>query len=103
MERAYRKLRERDLVYASGIDLERYISCCPICQLSKPSYHKFYGELMPLVTPRETFLIDFYFTIGLPVAQPFEAIISVTCGYSKLVRLVPGKETGQGGGHTRIQ
>ena len=68
IERAYRKLRERDLVYASGIDLERFISCCPIYQLSKPSYHKFYGELMSLVTPRETFLIDFYFTIGLPVA-----------------------------------
>jgi hypothetical protein len=73
--------------------LEAYIMSCPACQQSKPARHKPYGELQPLKTPTRPFqVLGVDFVTGLPQSQQFDSYMSVTCHYSKYIRIIPGQE-----------
>jgi len=78
-----------------------YIKYCPRCAINKIVYDKPHGELQPIRTPPEplhTLTMDFI--VGLPTTtlfghgeELFDCILSITCKFSKVVRLLIGKTT----------
>ena len=81
--------------------VKSYIRHCPRCAINKIVYDKPHGTLQPIRTPPEplhTLTMDF--VVGLPSTtcfghgeELFDCILSITCKFSKVVRLVIGKTT----------
>ena len=72
----------------------KYIKTYPLYQVVKPSYKKPLGLLKPIVTlsrPFKVMTIDFM--VSLLVTDRFNAIIIVTYKFSKLIYIIPGKES----------
>ena len=74
--------------------ITKYIKSCPQCQVAKPKQHKPYGRLQPVPIPDRPFqVLSMDFVTGLPVANNLDAILTVTCKFSKYIRVIPGKDT----------
>lgn len=73
--------------------LRSYIQHCPQCLALQMRRHPPYGSLQPIQSPPILFyMLTLDFILALPViAEGFNAIMSVTCKYSKRVILIPGK------------
>lgn len=75
--------------------LTRYIHYCPQCQYYQTMRHAPYGALQLVVglpIPFHTVTADFI--LGLPkLKRGMDAMMTVTCKFSKKVEFVPGKET----------
>ena len=85
-----------DLVFIPGLreKLKWYIASCPACQLSKPSRDRPYGQLQPVPTPTRPFeVLSIDFVTGLPLVDGKNTFMSVTCKYTKYVRIIPGHES----------
>jgi RNase H-like domain found in reverse transcriptase/Reverse transcriptase (RNA-dependent DNA polymerase)/Integrase zinc binding domain/Chromo (CHRromatin Organisation MOdifier) domain len=94
LKRAYDKLYEIVFIPRLREKLKIYIASCPICQRSKPARHKPYGELQPIPIPSHPFqVISIDFVTALPVAHRYDSIATITCKYTKFIRIVPGQET----------
>ena len=75
-------------------ELETYLYHCPRCQENRVRRHKPYGALQPISAPPSPFhtqTIDF--VVGLPPQDGFDAVMTNTDKFSKLVLLIPGKTT----------
>jgi len=82
-----------------GKDLIRYIRYCPECLRNKPSHHKPYGALQPILSPNEPFdTVNIDIVTDLPEERAqegsttFDSILTVTDRYSKAVKLLPGRK-----------
>lgn len=79
-----------------GIDsaVQDYVKTCPICQGSRKPRHKPYGQLQSLPLPEHPFQeITVDFITGMPEAtgldgQEYNAVLVITCRYTKMVLLV---------------
>jgi hypothetical protein len=75
--------------------LKQYITHCPQCLHYQTTRHAPYGALQPVVGPPIPFhTVTADFILGLPkTSEGFDAVMTVTCKFSKKVEFVPGKET----------
>jgi hypothetical protein len=71
-----------------------YIRSCPACQVVKPSHEKPFSSLKPLTTPSRPFkVMTIDFIVSLPIAGGFNAVMTVTCKFSKLIHIITGRES----------
>ena len=91
----------REGYYWKGIgkDLIRYLRYSPECLRNKPTHHKRYGALQPILSPNEPFdTINIDIVTDLPEEPlgtdglPCDSILMVTNRYSKAVKLIPGRK-----------
>ena len=82
-----------------GKDLMRYLRYCPECLWNKPSHHRPYGALQPVLSPNEPFdTVNIDIVTDLPDEASVEgvprcdSILTVTDRYSKAVKLIPGRK-----------
>ena len=75
--------------------LKRYILHCPECQLNQTKRHAPYGSLRPVLSPPRIFhTITIDFILALPaLLSGLNALLTVTCKFSKKVTMVSGKDT----------
>ena len=75
--------------------LKRYILHYPECQLNQTKRHAPYGSLRPVLTPPRIFhTITIDFVLALPaLLSGLNALLTVTCKFSKKVTMVSGKDT----------
>ena len=72
-----------------------YIRHCPKCLALQTWQHPPYGSLHPIHSPPVLFFtLTFDFILALSLSpEGYNALMSVTCKFSKRVTLVPGKDT----------
>jgi hypothetical protein len=72
-----------------------YIDGCPECATYRTPRHKPYGSPQPILTPDIPFHnITLDFILGLPIsAEGYDAVMTVTCKFSKRTTFIPGKTT----------
>ena len=93
-QRTYHFLCSSVYIVHMAKKLRDYIAHCPVCALNKTTRHQPFGSLKPILTPAvpgHTITIDFI--AGLPPAEGFDMILSVTDKFSKHIDLLPGKTT----------
>jgi hypothetical protein len=75
--------------------LKQYITHCPKCLNYQTARHAPYGALQPIVGPPIPFhTVTADFILGLPkTSTGLDAVMTVTCKFSKKVEFIPGKET----------
>ena len=75
--------------------LRLYIQHCPECQRNQITRHTTHGEYQPILSFPilfDTITIDF--VVALPItANGYNAFMSVTDKFSKMVNAIPGKDT----------
>jgi hypothetical protein len=75
-------------------DIAEYVHSCHSCQTSKSSNQLPAGTLQPLPIPSQRWLsISMDFITGLPKRQQFDSILVVVDRFSKMVSLMPCKES----------
>ena len=75
-------------------DITEYVHSCHSCQTSKSSNQLPAGTLQPLPIPAQRWLsISMDFITGLPKRQHYDSILVVVDHFSKMVRLMPCRET----------
>ncbi|KZZ93079.1 Ribonuclease H-like protein [Ascosphaera apis ARSEF 7405] len=79
-------------------NVKLYIRHCKSCLANKTLTHKPFGALQPiLATPVPFHTISIDFVTGFPVsADGFDALLTVTCKYTKRVGLIPGASNWDG-------
>jgi hypothetical protein len=93
--RAYDRLRHAFYVRGLAKCLRAYIRHCHICNTHQTMRHKPYGQLKPITTPvRPYHTVSGDFIVGLPLtATGMDAALTLTCKFSKRVKIIPGKTT----------
>lgn len=84
--------------YIRGLSklLRAFIRHCPECLILQTRHHLPYGSLQPIDSPPvpfHTITLDFILALPVSTNEDFNAVMSVTCKYSKRVTLIPGKDT----------
>ena len=72
-------------------NVAEYCKSCVLCQATKSSKHKPFGELHPIPSPKqcfETVSMDFVTALSLTV-RDHDAILTVTCMISKMTHMLP--------------
>lgn len=73
--------------------LKAYIRACPTCAVAKSKNH-LGGKLHPLELPEKPFeTIAMDFVVALPLSGGFDAILTVTDKFTKMVSLIPCNTT----------
>ena len=73
-----------------GNDVLKFVTTCPTCQLTKHGNTKPSGLLSPMPVPTRPFeVVGMDFVVQLPNSNGYDAILTFTCLYSKMVHLVP--------------
>ena len=93
--KTYDRLRRSIYMARMRSEAESYVLACPVCNQSKPGRHQPYGQLQPITVPTEPLsVLTMDFVVGLPVSRKGnDAILTITCKFSKAVRIIPGKTT----------
>ncbi len=75
--------------------LRAFIRHCPQCLALQTRWHAPYGSLQPIHSPPVPFFtLTLDFILALPLtADEYNALMSVTCKFSKRVTLIEGKDT----------
>ena len=72
----------------------QYIKHCPDCHKLQVRRHQWYGKLNLIITPPEPFhILTMDFIVKLPENAGFNCLATITCKFSKMILLVPGKTT----------
>lgn len=92
--RLYARMREQYYVRHLDRKVRTYVRHCEDCQRAQTKRHQPYGSLQPIQTsaiPFHTVTMDFI--VGLPNDEGYDALLTVTCKFSKRVLLVEGMST----------
>lgn len=87
--------RIHDLVFIPRLreKLKTYVEVCPLCQRSKPSRQKPYGESQLVRIPNNPFnMMNIDFVTALLRSEGFDALAIVISKYTKYIRVIPGHE-----------
>lgn len=89
--RVYQRVRSQYYIRKLASRLRKYLRHCHECATLDTKRHSPYGSLHPVKSPPQPFhTVTIDFIVGLPEADGFDAILTVTCKSSKQVLLVPG-------------
>ena len=93
-QRTYDRLCHSVYIRRMVKHLKHYIEHCPECQLNQTKRHRPYGELNPIISPPIPFhTIAMDFVVGLPLSKGCNALLTITCKFTKKILLIPGHDT----------
>lgn len=92
--RLYARIREQYYIRKLDKKIRTYVQHCEDCQRAQTKRHLPHGSLQPIETeaiPFHTVTMDFI--VGLPNDEGYDALLTVTCKFSKRVLLIEGSST----------
>lgn len=90
--RVYQRIRSQYFIRKLASRLRKYLRHCHECATLDTKRHAPYGSLHPVKSPPQPFYtVTIDFIVGLPEADGFDAVLTVTCKSSKRILLVPGR------------
>lgn len=90
--RTYEAIRTTYHIRKLAKHLDEYIRHCRKCGPNQTRRHKPHGDLRPIQTPPMPFhTITIDLVTGIPEDQSCDAVMSVTCKFSKRITLIPGR------------
>lgn len=92
--RLYARVREQYYIRHLDRKVRTYVQHCEDCQRAQTKRHQPFGALQPIqatAIPFHTVTMDFI--VGLPNDDGYDALLTVTCKFSKRVLLIEGMST----------